>query len=162
MKKLLTLTLVSLFILGCATPYEKTGLLGGFSDTQLDSNVFSISFQGNGYTSREKTKDFTMLRSAELALQNGYQYFAIIEGGSHETQGTYTMPTQTHGSATTYGNTTNFSAFTTGGQTLNFAFPSESNTIVCYKEKPDLFFTYNTNFIYKSITQKYKIKESLK
>jgi hypothetical protein len=41
------------FLASCATPYESTGFLGGYSDTALAPDVYRISFQGNGYTSQE-------------------------------------------------------------------------------------------------------------
>jgi hypothetical protein len=70
---------------GCATPYTGSGLLGGYSDTALAPDVYRISFQGNGYTSQERTQDFAILRAADLTLSHGYRYFGIInqmEGGS--------------------------------------------------------------------------------
>src|SRR5258708_35613196 len=45
--------LLVLSVLSCATGYHAHGLSGGFSETQLDENVFQVSFKGNGYTSRE-------------------------------------------------------------------------------------------------------------
>lgn len=41
----------ALIAAGCATGYHARGLSGGFSETQLDENVFEVSFHGNGYTS---------------------------------------------------------------------------------------------------------------
>jgi hypothetical protein len=32
--------------------------------------------------------------------------------------------------------------------------------MVCFKEKPESTFSYNANFIYKSITEKYDIKKN--
>jgi len=69
----------------CATPYTSNGLLGGYSDTALAPDVYRISFQGNGFTSPERTQDFAVLHAADLTLSHGYGYFGIInqmEGGS--------------------------------------------------------------------------------
>ena len=38
-------------------------------------------FKGNGYTSKDKTFDFALLRSAELTLENGYRYFVVVGEG---------------------------------------------------------------------------------
>ncbi len=166
MKNLFIILLVVLFFQGCATAYKSVGFTGGYSETQLDKNVFKVSFRGNGYTRRERVSDFTLLRSAELTLENGYKYFVIIDENSHVSHSSYTTPTTSHttGSAYSYGNYAHGSArtTTTGGQTYNISKPSSSNTIVCFEKKPDMGFSYNAEFIYKSITQKYRIKKSSK
>jgi len=66
MKKLIAIVILAFILQGCATSYQKTSFTGGYSETQLDENVFNVSFKGNGYTSRERVADFTLLRSAEL------------------------------------------------------------------------------------------------
>jgi len=161
MKYLIAITILALILQGCATSYQKTGFTGGYSETQLDENVFSVSFRGNCYTGRERVADFTLLRSAELTLENGFQYFSIIDANSYTSNSTYTTPTtsQTTGSAYGSGNYAYGSATTTttGGQTYNISKPGSSNTIVCFKEKPETVFTYNAKFIYKSIRSKYGI-----
>ena len=92
---------------GCATSYQKQGLSGGFTETQLDKAVFRVSFKGNGFTSPERAADFTLLRSAELALKNGFTHFVIVDGHSNVDYAAYVTPIQstTFGSATAYGNT---------------------------------------------------------
>ena len=95
MKNLYILLFAVLLIQGCATAYQKSGFAGGYSETQLDENVFRVSFRGNRYTGREKVADFTLLRSAELALENGYQYFAIIDANSYTTD-SYTTGSHTY------------------------------------------------------------------
>lgn len=155
----LTLALLS----ACATPYQHQGMSGGFSETQLDENVFRVNFRGNGYTSAERAIDFTLLRSAELAREHSYHYFIIVQHSGGYSYSTYTTPTQSHttGTATSYGNTTTVQTqtTTTGGQTHVIAKPSTSNTIVCFAKKPDSYegMVYNADFIYRSLTQKYGI-----
>ncbi len=166
MKNLILIAFVVLFLQGCATTYQKSGFSGGYSETQLDENVFNVSFRGNGYTGRERVADFTLLRSAELTIENGYKYFAIIDANSYTSHSTYTTPTTSHttGSAYGYGNYAYGSATTTttGGQTYNISKPSSSNTIVCFKEKPESVYTYNAEFIFKNIRNKYGIKNAVK
>lgn len=160
MKKITTLVIV-LFIQGCSTSYQKSGFSGGYSETQLDENVFTVSFRGNGYTGRERVTDFTLLRSAELTLNNGFKYFSIINSNNYTSNSTYVSPTtsNTTGSAYSSGNYAYGSATTTtsGGQVYNISKPSSSNTIVCFKEKPNNMFSYNAKFIYKNIRKKYNI-----
>jgi hypothetical protein len=161
MKNLIILIAGAFLIEGCATGYTDRGMMGGYSETRLDENVFQVSFRGNGYTSSERASDFTMLRSAELVLEHGYKYFAVIDQDSSVSNSTYTTPTTTNTNVNVFG--TGNSAFgtatstTTGGQTYNISKPSSSNTIVGFVEKPDDIFTYNAEFIFQSITDKYGI-----
>jgi len=154
---------LALAMLGCATPYQRQGFRGGFSETQLDENVFRVNFNGNGFTSGERAVDFTLLRSAELAREHGYRYFVILQQSAGYSYSSHTSPTQTHttGTATSYGSTTTVSAHstTTGGETTVIAKPGTSNTIVCFKEKPENFqgTVYNADFLYLSLAQKYGI-----
>ena len=154
--------LIVLVLTGCATTYQREGLTGGYSDTQLGENIFQVSFRGNGYTSREQTSDFTLLRSAELALEKGFRYFVIVDSEKYSKTGTYTTPTKSYTTATaySYGNYAHGSATTTtyGGQTFFISKPRATNTVLCFKEKPEtngLFF--EAEFVVKSIKQKYKI-----
>ncbi len=158
----LTLSIVA----ACATGYHSKGLTGGFSETQLDENVFQVRFNGNAYTSGERASDFTLLRSAELARGHGYGYFVIVQNKGGYSYSAYTTPTQSHttATATTQGNTTNVSANTTtsGGHTYVYAKPSTLNTIVCFRERPENVqgMVYNAEFVSRSLSQKYGIQSA--
>lgn len=158
----LILLLVVILISGCATGYQAQGFKGGFSETQLDHNVFVVTFKGNGFTSLETASDFSLLRSAELALKNGYKYFAVIDGQSYLNNSSYTTPTtsNTTANAYVYGNNVYGNATTTtyGGQTFNISKPNVSNTIFCFKEKPEGVYVYNARFLFSSLTSKYGIE----
>ena len=65
---------------GCATPptpyAPKTGDAStGYTDQQLDHNRFRVTFAGNSVTSRETVENYLLLRSAEVTLAAGYDYF---------------------------------------------------------------------------------------
>ncbi len=146
----------------CATAYQPQGLSGGFSETQLDRNVFRVSFKGNGYTSPERAEDLALLRSAELALKNGFTHFAIVDGRSRTDYSALTTPIQstTTGTVNTYGNTAYLDTRTqsTGGQTFVTARPSATNTIICFNGKPETtVFVYDAKFIYNSLAQQYGV-----
>jgi hypothetical protein len=154
------IVLAALMITGCATPYQRVGLTGGYSETQLGENIFQVSFRGNGYTSRERASDFCLLRAAELTLEKGFRYFIIVESEKNTKIGTYTTPTQSYttGSAYGYGNYAYGSATTTtyGGQTYIITKPRATNTILCFKDKPSINgLVYDAEFVVKSIKQKY-------
>ena len=155
---------IALLLFGCSTPYQQTGFTGGFSETQLDVNAWTVTFKGNGYTDREKVTDFNLLRCSELCLENGYKYFVIVEGREYSKEGSYTTPTTSYttGSAYAYGNNVYGSANTQtyGGQTYNISKPMSSNTIVCFKEKPAISaMVYNAEFIRNSIREKRGVNE---
>lgn len=128
-------------VAGCATGYQKVGLTGGYSNMKIQDNIFKVQFRGNAYTSREKTEDFALLRCAEVALENGYRYFVVLEEKSSSKKGAYTTPVQanTYGTVNVYGNSGSYHQNTTvtGGQTHFFSKPSTQTTIQCFKEKPE-------------------------
>ena len=166
MRNITVLVLLFICIQGCATSYQNDGLTGGYSETQLDDNIFKISFRGNGFTNFERASDFTLLRSAEITLERGGSYFIIIDGSSYTTSSTHSTPTTSSTTAsissigsTSYGNAT---TTTYGGDTFIITKPNTSNTIVIFKEKPEQGFSYNAEMVYKGLAQKYKIKPEKK
>lgn len=131
---------------GCAgTPYQPHGFTGGFSEEQLDTNVFKVSFSANGYTSATRVARFTLTRCAELTLENGYRFFQIIDADSDTQISSYTTSTQINTIPTGSGG---YSNYTTGGNTYIISKPSASNLIVMFVERPTEGFSYNAQFIW--------------
>jgi len=155
-KKAIGVLICVLFVQGCATTYKSIGRQGGYSEIQLDENIFKVSFSGNGHTSIERSEDFTLLRSAELTLNNGFKYFTIVESGNRVSNSTHQTP-KTYNTTFSYG-----VAKTTqvGGYTYNVSKPSSTNTIVCYNKKPLNTVSYNATIVEREIKSKYKIKEN--
>lgn len=147
MIKIVAIASLLLVMHGCGdaqpTPYQRMGYSGGYSDTQLDENVFRVSFVGNGYTHRETAIEFALLRSAELTLEKGFLYFAIIESDAY-----VSTSIRTYSSSNSNG---------TYSGAYSVSKPSPSNVIVCFKEKPEKVFAYNAKIVYKSIYEKYGI-----
>jgi hypothetical protein len=84
---------VSMLIVGCSSstvyqPAEKRGGYG-YTETELSSDRYRVTFTGNSITDKETVNDYAMLRASELTLQNGYNWFQIvnrdIEGKSRTT-----------------------------------------------------------------------------
>ena len=102
----------------CATPYQQSGLRGGYKDAQVDSNTASVSFHGNAYTPKQKVQLALMYRCAQVRLQDGFDYFVIVNNDTeakqsvYMTSGHYTEATS--GSAHGAGNMAVGSATTTG------------------------------------------------
>jgi hypothetical protein len=149
MKKILLALALGIFFSGCATSYQKDSFSGGFSETQLSENVWKVHFRGNGKTTMERATDFCLLRSAELTLENGYQYFAIINEDSSTKSSTFTSP------QTAYTNAYGYTTFS-GGQTFTANKPRTQNTILMFKEKTDKAgMVYEAQFIVQSLRGKY-------
>lgn len=68
-----------IFICGCATPYQKLGKRGGYSDEKINEHVYRVTFQGNTRTKDELVYKYFLKRSAELTLEKGFNYFIIID-----------------------------------------------------------------------------------
>lgn len=155
---------VLVMLCACSTGYQSVGFTGGYEDTRLDENIFSISFRGNAYTSTQRAQDFALLRAAELTLQHGYKYFAIISSDRYISTTTYTTPTETKTKAqvryyggTAYGES---KSITTGGDTYTFNKPRVSLMIISFPEKPETDATiFNARFLRDSIRKKYGLND---
>jgi hypothetical protein len=69
----------SCLLTNCATSYQPLSFTGGYSDQRLDSNTAQVSFRGNGYTAPETVHSYLLRRCAEVTLQNGYNYFVLVD-----------------------------------------------------------------------------------
>lgn len=160
--KTLIVLSAALIAAGCATPYQKSGATGGFSEIQLDTNVWQVTFQGNGAVSPQKASEYALLRCAELTLEKGYSFFGLTETKNDSQQYTYVNPTQTttktKGYSTDsgkYGQQTE--SYTTGGDTVVIVSPSTINTVMMFKDKPNINgMIYDAKLLCKSLGEKYK------
>ncbi|MFO0457560.1 MAG: CC0125/CC1285 family lipoprotein [Alphaproteobacteria bacterium] len=71
-----------LFLASCTspTPYQASGIRGGYSEEQLERDVYRIEADGNMYTSPERLKNILLVRASELSIQNNYKGFLITGG----------------------------------------------------------------------------------
>lgn len=67
-----------MLLAACATPYQPRGLTGGYSERKLENDVFLVSFSGNGFTSRDTVYRSWLYRCAEITVQQGYDWFAVL------------------------------------------------------------------------------------
>lgn len=74
-------TSLSLALAACATatPYQPARDGQGYSEQRLESNRYKILFAGNSITPRQTVENYLLYRSAEVTLQNGYDYFVIAD-----------------------------------------------------------------------------------
>lgn len=78
----------ALLLAACATatPYGPAEQGGGygFSEQQIEQNRFRITFRGNSSTSRETVENSLLYRAAELTVQQGFDYFVVVENDTEE------------------------------------------------------------------------------
>lgn len=76
-----------------ATPYQPNiqgqKVSGGYSDQRIESNRFRVSFAGNSLTSRETVEGYLLYRAAELTLQEGFDWFSIVDRNTEADRRTY-------------------------------------------------------------------------
>jgi hypothetical protein len=83
------LLLAAASLLGaCATPYGQasssfTGY--GYQDYRIDSNTVSVSFSGNGMTSKQAVEMNLLYRCAQITQDSGYDYFVIADQSTEAT-----------------------------------------------------------------------------
>lgn len=78
MFRILVAAALAVGLASCATPYQQTGFTGGADVQELRPDVFRVSFQGNGYTSRETVQAYWLYRCAELTLEKGFTGFEVL------------------------------------------------------------------------------------
>lgn len=151
-----------LLLTGCATSYQPDSFTGGFSEVQLDKNVWKVSFVGNGFTRSERAEELAMLRSAELTLKNGYSFFAFVSSSTRNT--THAIPqastSTTTFNATSIGGSTFGTAQTNtiGGGMMYVNKPSSDNTVMMFSTRPNISaMVYDASFICNSIGKKYEV-----
>ena len=125
--RLLTLAALLLVLGGCQTPYQPEGIGGGYEDIRLSEDTFEIRARGNGYSSEGHTRDIVLLRAADLAKQNGFSHFQILDGSMRQSQKTFTTPGSSTTTANVYGNST----ATLSGNTVygNYSGFGSANTV---------------------------------
>jgi hypothetical protein len=65
-------------VAACATAYQPRGFTGGYSEQKLDSDVYSVSFGGNGHTSRNTVYRSWLYRCADITVEQGYDWFMVL------------------------------------------------------------------------------------
>ena len=80
---------------GCATETTYRPATGqgfyrtGYSDRQIEPNRFIVSFAGNTVTSRDTVERYLLFHAAELTLQQGNDYFVMIDRDTDRQSRTY-------------------------------------------------------------------------
>ena len=77
---------LSVLLISCTTGYRTLNDSSGYWDERIEpsSNKFTIGYDGNKWHSnpvnqKERVMDLALLRSAEVALENGFKYFIVSD-----------------------------------------------------------------------------------
>ena len=64
-----------------STPYQPAAKGGGygFSEQRIEADRYRITFRGNSSTTREMVENSLLYRAAELTVQDGFDYFIVVE-----------------------------------------------------------------------------------
>ena len=66
-------------LFSCVVPYQQKGIMqGGWSTSQIDNNTFRVSYVG---APRDKVDIYDLYRCAELTVEQGADYFIVVERG---------------------------------------------------------------------------------
>ena len=75
--------LMTLALAACATPTTfspmATASGSGYAETRIEADRWRVTFRGGSDAGRERVADLTLLRAAQLTLQQGYDWFRITE-----------------------------------------------------------------------------------
>lgn len=73
-----------LLLVGCAssqTPYAPASGVGqvGYSESQLSTDRYRVSYTGGGNSSLETVQDYALLRAAEITVAQNFSWFEIAD-----------------------------------------------------------------------------------
>lgn len=152
MKNLALFMIVSVLLNGCATTYKPNSFWndGGFSETELQPNIFRISFKGNEMLSDDKVSDYLMLRAAEVCDSRNKPFMKLENSNSKKSSSGYipaVMNVNSFGNGS--GMITSVPAFET--------FETNASALVTCLDKKTQG-TWDTKFLVQSLKTKYNIK----
>ena len=88
--KTLAIICLSFVLAACSSGYRPLNDSGGYWDEKVESssNKYKIGYDGNKWHSdpinrKERVIDLALLRSAEVALENGFKYFIISDSSAY-------------------------------------------------------------------------------
>jgi len=151
--KVIPLVLLPLLLSACAKPLQPDNYPEQISSTQLDNNTFQVSYTGSTTSADEKTIDLALLRSAEVALDNGFNYFVIVNNSESDAS-TLKVSGQDESDLESI----DYEPTIYQGNRYIHSDPDTNNTIVCFKEKPEGF-AYVALFVKATLRSKYQLDQ---
>jgi len=93
----------ALLVSGCATETTYRPATGkgfyrtGYSERQVETDRWLVIFAGNTVTDRDTVERYLLFRAAQLTLQNGYDYFVMVDRSTDRQAQTYATPSPGYG-----------------------------------------------------------------
>ncbi len=79
-----------------STPYQPNvkgqSTSGGYSEVRVEPNRYRVNFTGNSLTTRETVEGYLLFRAAELTIESGYDWFAIVDRDTDKKTQSYVEP----------------------------------------------------------------------
>ena len=85
--RILSILVLSILLISCATPYQRMGLLGGYTDQYLGDDIYLITVRVNAYTDEATAYEYFHRRANEIVHLNGYKRYEVLEFGASEKKG---------------------------------------------------------------------------
>ncbi len=82
------------------TPYQpasKPGGYDGYSQTMLDNSRARITFGGNSLTDRDTVENYMIYRAAEMAVERGFDTFALVNRDTEKNSRVNISPAYNYG-----------------------------------------------------------------
>lgn len=133
----------------------------GFKDVPLGDDVYKISGRASPFVSPERLQDNLLRHCAQLALDRGYRYFAILGGDMRSDDALIQTPATVNSSSTGYyaGNGYGSGNFSTNSQTAitpgsSVVLRSYRTTVIVkmFLHKQKNMQLFNAEIIYRALT----------
>jgi hypothetical protein len=89
MKRTLIAVLACASLAACATPTHFQPVTGrggvGFSELRIEPGRYRVTFQGGPGAPEAQVQDYALLRAADLALADGYDWFRVVDRNIRQT-----------------------------------------------------------------------------
>ena len=71
----------AVLVAACGTPtaYEPVSKGLGYSEQAIEEDRYRVTFAGNSLTPRETVENYLLYRAAEVTLNSGSDYFALVD-----------------------------------------------------------------------------------
>jgi hypothetical protein len=78
-----------LMLFACSTPYQQSGVRGGYRDRPMGQGRFFVEVKVNGYTSSGTALEYLHRRSAEVCMAAGYAEYVFEDSAADATYGAF-------------------------------------------------------------------------
>jgi hypothetical protein len=91
MKQVFASLAACFFLAACTTPTiygpRTSPTSSGFNEFRIEADRYRVSYQGGNGASPDQVADYALLRSAELTVAAGYDWFRVVEQFTQGTAG---------------------------------------------------------------------------